>query len=618
MAGRKHRRFFSTGAAALGAVVTAVGVTLAALAPTASGAATATNPTWLRQIGKSGHAGVYAWGMATATDGTILVGDYNNYVIRRYTTSGTLTQTFSGKGTGPGQNMQPYGLGVDPNSGAIYLADNIARQVEKFNANGTYNSTIDVNANGGVYASRVAVDNAGNVYVVNSQTISTTFHHSILVYNSAGTFVKKLGSTGTGDGQFSGIRGIAFAPNGQLYVVDAGASRVEVIDTDGNFIRKFGSFGSGPGQLGADARGIAIDGTNGWVYVSDAGLGRVEKWDLNGNFIRTITVPAVADQKSGPRELTVGHDHNVYVADYANDLVDVFNPNGVLLHTIPTTVQAPPNGGLNQPEGVGVNRNNGNVYVTDTFNNRVQQFTGTGTFVRTWGFRGVNDPNAMNYPRGVAIDTSNNNVWVNNTRSANIKAYTATGGFIRQFGDQGADPDQFYYSRGIYVEPGGRVVVTDSGNLRMTITDQLGNVQAQVPCGAKANPFPASFILLGCTSVTEDPAGNIYAAAPTENVVYKFDHNGNLLAKLGAGTGTGAGQLDGAYGVAIDNGVLYVSEMNNNRISEFDLNGTFLASFGAKGTAHGQFNRPTGLAVDASHHLFVTDTGNDRIEEFTL
>ena len=57
-------------------------------------------PTFQRHIGFSGHAGVYAWGMATAKDGSILVGDYWNYSIRRYSTDGRLLQTISERGTG--------------------------------------------------------------------------------------------------------------------------------------------------------------------------------------------------------------------------------------------------------------------------------------------------------------------------------------------------------------------------------------------------------------------------------------------------------------------------------------------------------------------------------------
>lgn len=105
------------------------------LTSTTAGAAVAT-PTFLRSIGFSGHAGVYAWGAATGTDGSIYISDYNNYVIHRFAPDGTLIRTFSGRGSGPGQTQQPYNLAVDPNDGSVYMADLTPHEVEKYNAAG--------------------------------------------------------------------------------------------------------------------------------------------------------------------------------------------------------------------------------------------------------------------------------------------------------------------------------------------------------------------------------------------------------------------------------------------------------------------------------------------------
>ena len=119
-------------------VTTALAATALAAVPTAR-AATWSPPVWKQTIGHPGHAGVYAWGMATAKDGTILVGDYWNYSIRRFSAAGTLLQTIGSKGTGPGQIMGTHGLAVDPRDGAIYHADmNHPWQIQKWAADGTY------------------------------------------------------------------------------------------------------------------------------------------------------------------------------------------------------------------------------------------------------------------------------------------------------------------------------------------------------------------------------------------------------------------------------------------------------------------------------------------------
>jgi tripartite motif-containing protein 2/3/tripartite motif-containing protein 71 len=117
--------------------------------------------------------------------------------------------------------------------------------------------------------------------------------------------------------------------------------------------------------------------------------------------------------------------------------------------------------------------------------------------------------------------------------------------------------------------------------------------------------------------VDRDVDGNLYAAAPTEDVVYKFSPTGELLAKFG-GEGSGPGQLDGSYGVAIRGDRMYVSEMHNNRISVFTLDGAYVGSFGSAGGEHGQFRRPTALAFDAQGRLYVSDTSNERVEVFDV
>src|SRR5262249_9469444 len=150
----------------------------------------------------------------------------------------------------------------------------------------------------------------------------------IFEYDSSGNFIKQIGADGTGDGQFGSMRGVAMGPEGDLYVVDAQNGRIQVIDTDGNYVRQWGSFGTQPGQFSHDVRDIAIDADNGWAYVSDANYGIVDKYALDGTFLAAFTAPGTTDLTPAPRELTVGQDHNVYLADYSLDQVDVFDPNG--------------------------------------------------------------------------------------------------------------------------------------------------------------------------------------------------------------------------------------------------------------------------------------------------
>src|SRR5438270_11083065 len=104
------------------AVLAITSVLLAASLATPASAATFVAPTWTKQIGGPGRAFVYPWGIATAIDGTILVGDYVNGNIKRFDTSGTFLGQFGSLGGGNGQFQQPNSVAVDPSDGSIYVS----------------------------------------------------------------------------------------------------------------------------------------------------------------------------------------------------------------------------------------------------------------------------------------------------------------------------------------------------------------------------------------------------------------------------------------------------------------------------------------------------------------
>jgi DNA-binding beta-propeller fold protein YncE len=198
---------------------------------------------------------------------------------------------------------------------------------------------------------------------------------------------------------------------------------------------------------------------------------------------------------------------------------------------------------------------------------------------------------------------------LNNTRTGNIKAFTSSGGFIRQFGSEGAGTNQYYYARGIWVAPNGTVYIPDSGNLRLKAVSQTGTVLWTRPCGAPSNGV---FVLFGCTGVTTDAQGNIWAAAPTAARVIKYSPSGTQLASYGAG------QLSQPMDVAFYNGLVYVVDQTRNRVAVFNTSGVFQGAFGTRGTGNLQFNKPTGLAIDNQGRMYVADSINERIQVLRL
>ena len=81
---------------------------------------------------------------------------------------------------------------------------------------------------------------------------------------------------------------------------------------------------------------------------------------------------------------------------------------------------------------------------------------------------------------------------------------------------------------------------------------------------------------------------------------------------------SGDGQFNGLAGVAVErsSGHVFVADTGNTRIEEFTNTGTFVTQWGCRGSGVGQFNSLGGVAADGSGHVFVADVGNNRIQKF--
>ena len=82
--------------------------------------------------------------------------------------------------------------------------------------------------------------------------------------------------------------------------------------------------------------------------------------------------------------------------------------------------------------------------------------------------------------------------------------------------------------------------------------------------------------------------------------------------------GSGKGQFSFPRGIATAmNGTVYVTDWGNNRVQQFSAGGEFLNAWGSRGSGAGQFNYPWGMAVAGDGTVYVADTSNHRIQIFT-
>jgi tripartite motif-containing protein 71 len=157
----------------------------------------------------------------------------------------------------------------------------------------------------------------------------------------------KAGIPGTGVGQFVAPRALAVAPNGSVWVADTWNSRLEEFNEKGESPKVIGSAGAGNGQF-KEPKGIAID-SHGNVWVSDSENDRVQELNEKGEFItmfgfgvsngenkfeictsscKTGISGTGEGQFKEPWGIQVDSHGNVYVSDSENDRVEKFVPKG--------------------------------------------------------------------------------------------------------------------------------------------------------------------------------------------------------------------------------------------------------------------------------------------------
>jgi glucose/arabinose dehydrogenase/sugar lactone lactonase YvrE len=237
----------------------------------------------------------------------------------------------------------------------------------------------------------------------------------------------------------------------------------------------------------------------------------------------------------------------------------------------------------------------------------------------TWGSYGQGRDSRFNAPEGIAVDQQGN-VYVVDTGNDRIQKFSANGSFIGELGRHGVRNGTFKNPEGIALDQQGNIYVVDTGNNR--IQKFSGNFSGNFSANSPNGTYLAQWGKHGVEpdsrfnapeGIAVDRRGNIYVVDTGNNRIQKFSANGTFLGKFGS-FGTNDTSFDAPEGIAVDQqGNVYVVDTGNNRIQKFSANGTFLGKFGSFGPDENQFKYPSAAAVDSQGNIFIADTSNNRV-----
>jgi tripartite motif-containing protein 71 len=572
-----------------------ISVVVALVAPSAAHASI-TPPTYLKTIGGPGHAAMYPSGLEVDSQGNVYVADTGNDQVAAYAPDGHQLWRVGTRGP---KTLTEF---VDPRdvaylNGVVYVADTgNGRVIELSASNGA--PITAWNGFGSIMGITAGVDSSGHPIILVTEDQKNT----VRLFTPSGGFLRTVGSgPGSGNGQLNAPRDAATDSSGAIYVDDFLNNRIAKFSPTGAWILNWGRTGTAAGQF-RRPYGVAVDRQNG-VYIADSNNGRIQKFTTSGTYLRSWGSQGTGTgQFSQLRRVAVGSGTtpDVYGADLWGYRIERFWQGGAFKQQYGGT--PPPLGRFNEPSGVTLSATD--IYVSDTVNQRVERFSLTGSFELSWGDRGWgSDLSGLGWARDLTYNPATNTVWVADTKNNRLLQFTTSGaptGKTLGTGFPSSALGGFYWPLAV-TSVGADLIVADTSNNRV---QRVTTSTLSIAWTATGFNHPSDVAVAD---------GVVYVAdAGNRRIVELNASNGAFIRAFGSTV------LHTAMGVAVDlAGNVWVSDTTWNRIVELSPGGSQILAFGGPGTAPGRFNFPTKLEI-RSGVLYVVDQWNDRVQVFAI
>jgi len=253
----------------------------------------------------------------------------------------------------------------------------------------------------------------------------------------------------------------------------------------------------------------------------------------------------------------------------------------------------------------------GTFYVIDAGNSRVQKFDRNGKFLTMWGTQGEGDGQFgfRFMDSGCVTVDAEGNLYVGDWDNYRVQKFDRNGKFLTKWGNDSGEETRFSGISDIAIDKQGNVYVTDYMRNVVQKFDRNGKFLLRWgSAGGKDGQF------LGLMSVALDPDGNVLLGDETGRI-QKFDSSGKFLSRIFLATLHDRGVT--FWHIEVDSHRnIYTADHRSYRILKLNSIGNPLAVWGSQGAGAGQFSAINHIALDQAGNLYATDRDNNTVQKF--